>query len=146
LPREAEHQYTAGFTLLELIIVLTILGLVIGMAVPFLSRREASVALAGATIEIRAALRAARAAAIAEDRAVVFSGDAESGYRIDGRHYRPAVAAAAVSRLRVETTGGSQISFFPSGGSSGGRVVVRGPTARSEIEIDAITGHAVLLQ
>jgi general secretion pathway protein H len=129
-----------GFTLLELLVVLAILGAVIAMALPYLGRRQPNVALAGAASEIRAVLRAARATAIAEDRPVAFSGDPEGGYRLDGRPYHLVVGA-----VRVETTGGSRISFFPSGGSSGGRVVVRSTNARREIEIDAITGHAVLL-
>ena len=141
----ARKSASAGFTLLELIIVLTIIGVVIGMAVPYLGRHEPSVVLAAAAAEIRAVLRAARITAIAEDRVVAFGGTAEGGYRIDGRHHSLAVAAEATSRVRVETAGGSRISFFPSGGSSGGRVVLRSASDRREIEIDAITGDAVFL-
>ena len=143
--RFASPWRNGGFTLLEMVVVLAILGVVIALMLPYLGKREPNVALIGAATEIRAALRAARATAIGEDRAVAFGGDTEGGYRIDGHHYRLVAAAAAVSALWVETPGGSQISFFPTGGSSGGRIVLHGAQARREIEVDAITGHAVLL-
>ncbi len=97
--------------------------------------------LAGATQEVRAALAAARSAAIAEDRDIVFSGGAD-GYSVDGRRHRFPPAAA----LSIEVRGGTRISFFPSGGSSGGSVILRRAAARREIAIEAITGRAVLLR
>ena len=64
-----------GFTLIELVVVLAILGLVLAMTVPFLTGRTAAGTLPAATEEIRAALRAARSAAISEARTVAFRAD-----------------------------------------------------------------------
>jgi general secretion pathway protein H len=136
---------SAGFTLIELLVVLAIVGVAIGLVVPFLARRQPQVSLAGAAIELTAVLRGARAEAIAEDRPVVFSGGA-GGYFVDGRWRRLAVAAAAPAALRIDIAGGARISFYPSGGSSGGRVVVRNRTARREIAVDAVTGNAAIVR
>lgn len=129
-----------GFTLLELLIVLAILSLAAGLAIPLFAKRAPVAALNGAALEVRAALAAARSAAIAENREVFFAG-AENGFRIDGRFHR-----LPLSRdLSVGIRGGARIAFFPSGGSSGGRVVLRSAASLREIEMDAITGRATLV-
>ena len=134
MPRER------GFTLIELLVVLAIVSLVVGIALPFFAKRGADAALAGAAIELQSVLRAARSDAIASGREIAFAAD-RPGYRLDGRHHSLATAAA----LSVEIRGAARISFFPSGGSSGGRIILRGENQRREIEIEALTGHAILL-
>jgi len=126
----------AGFTLLELLVVLTILGLIGALAVPLLGRRGGGAALTGASAEVRAGLRTARATAIGEGRAVLFRGD-QGAFWIDRRRY-PLDGAEAIS---VTTPGAARIAFYPTGASSGGRVVLRGSTARGEIAVDPITGR-----
>jgi general secretion pathway protein H len=136
LPRERRQ----GFTLLELLIVLAILSLVVGIAFPLFATRAPTAALNGAAQEVRAALAAARSAAIAENREVAFAG-AQNGYRIDGAFHRLPIARDLLVGIR----GGARIAFFPSGGSSGGRVMLRNAAAVREIDIEAITGRATLV-
>jgi general secretion pathway protein H len=135
----------AGFTLIEMIVVLTILGLVAGLTLPLFDRGLPSASLAAATAEIRAALSAAHLAAIAQDRPVFFASDGNGGYWLDGSDHRLGRAADAAPVLRVAISGAAQIAFYPSGGSSGGTVIVRGPNAWREIGVDAITGRVRLL-
>src|SRR5215472_4129574 len=73
--RPRGRKNTAGFTLIELVVVLTIIGMALALAMPLLAGRAAGVSLNAAVGEIRAALRGARNTAIAEDRPVVFRGD-----------------------------------------------------------------------
>ncbi len=133
-----------GFTLIELAIVLTILGLLLAMTVPFLAGSSRSAALPAAADEIRAALRAARSAAIAEGRQVAFRADAAGGYWLDRQHYPLAAAAGPAARLRVAVAGGAAIAFYPSGGSSGGRIRIGAAGGWRDIDVDAVTGRAVL--
>jgi general secretion pathway protein H len=139
--RPATSPGLRGFTLLEVIVVFAIVALVMTMALPLI-RRDDRTASAAAVAEIRAALRNARVMAIAESRTVSFGGAAGSGYRIDGR-YAP-IPSAPGSGLRVDVAGKPEIFFFPTGGSSGGRVIVRAQNMRREISVEALTGRAVL--
>ncbi len=134
-------ERAAGFTLLEILIVLAILAFAVALAVPYLGRQTSRASLAAAAQEVRAALLGARSDAIAGDREVTFSGDF-GGYRVNGvRHAFPASPG-----IRVEVRDGARISFFPSGGASGGRLVLRDATRSVAIDIEALTGRAILVR
>ena len=137
--RRRRHQ--RGFTLIELLVVLAIAGMALAIAVPLLARHVTGPALNAAAVEIRAALRGARSTAIVEDRPVVFRGDAAGGYWLDRHHFTLPLMNGA-QPLRIATEGGTQISFYPSGGSSGGRILVSSGNAEREIAVDALTGRA----
>ncbi len=130
-----------GFTLVELLVVLAIIGLSLAIAAPFLANHVTGASLNSAAGEIRAALRQARSTAIAEDRSVVFQGDPGGGYWLDRSHFTLPLMSGA-QPLRVATIGGTRISFFASGGSSGGRILVSSGGGRREIAVDALTGRA----
>jgi general secretion pathway protein H len=131
----------AGFTLIELLVVLAIAGMMMAIAVPLLATHLAGPSLNAATREIRAALRDARSTAIAEDRAVIFRGDSGGGYWLDRNHFTLPVMNGT-QPLRVAVLGGAQIAFYPSGGSSGGRIMVVGSGGQREIAVDTLTGRA----
>ena len=130
-----------GFTLIELVVVLAIIGFSLAIALPLLAEHVTGPTLNAASGEIRAALRGARSTAIAEDRSVVFRGDPAGGYWLDRRHFSLPVMRGE-EPLRVATIGGALISFFPSGGSSGGRILVSSTSGQREIAVDALTGRA----
>lgn len=130
-----------GFTLVELLVVLAIIALSLAIAAPLLARHVGGAALNAAAAEIRSALGQARSTAIVEDRTVVFRGDPGGGYWLDRNHFTLPLMNGA-QKLRVATTGGSEISFFPSGGSSGGRIVVTSGGSERRIAVDAVTGRA----
>ena len=132
-----------GFTLIELLVVLAIIGIVLGLAMPMIGNRS-GVNVAGAATQIRAALRNARDTAVFESRAIAFRGE-NGGYWIDRRHYRLDGPAEAVAAIRIAVVGGARISFFPSGGSSGGSVLVSAASLRREIAVDPLTGRADLV-
>jgi general secretion pathway protein H len=130
-----------GFTLVELLVVLAIAGMMLALAVPLLAAHVTGASLNSATREIRAALRDARSTAIAEDRPVVFRGDPGGGYWLDRNHFTLPVMTGT-QPLRVAVLGGAQIAFYPSGGSSGGRILVVSGGGQREIAVDALTGRA----
>jgi len=130
-----------GFTLVELLVVMAVIGLSLALAMPLLARHGGGAALNTAASEIRTAVNEARSTAIAEDRTVVFRGDPGGGYWIDRKHFTlPPMNGA--HPLRVATLGGALISFFPSGGSSGGRIVVSSNSDQRQITVDTLSGRA----
>jgi general secretion pathway protein H len=135
---------SAGYTLVELTVVLAILGLMLTIAVPLFGGHLAGVTLDAATREIGTALREARSAAITENRAVVFQGGS-GGYWLDRRHFT-LPTASGVAPVQIATGGGQRITFYPSGGSSGSRVLVTSGGVHREIAIDALTGRANVLR
>jgi general secretion pathway protein H len=140
---DKRRRADAGFTLIELLVVLAIIALAVGLLMPVLGNSLRGAALQGATGEICAALRAAGSAAIAEGRISVFRGDdAGGGYWIDRRFHRLAAAGSA-GPVRVAVAGVGQVSFYPWGGSSGGRVWIEGGRGRQGIAVDAVTGRAL---
>ena len=139
----ANRGKPSGFTLIELAIVLAIIGLVVAMTVPLLASARSG-ALPVATEKIRAALRAARSAAIAEGRPIAFRADPQGGYWLDRQHYPLGAAAGPAARLRVAVAGRAGIAFYPSGGSSGGRIRIEAAGGWRDIDVDAVTGRAVL--
>ena len=130
----------AGFTLVELLVVLAIIGMTLAIAAPIMFGHTTGAALDAATAGIRAALRGARSTAIAESRAVVFQADSAGGYWLDRGHFALSPMRGG-EPVRIATLGGAQISFYPSGGSSGGRVIVSSGNAQREIAIDTVTGR-----
>jgi len=135
------NRGATGYTVIELAVVLAILGLALTMAVPLFARHLTGAALDAANSQVRAALRGARSTAIAEDRAVVFQGDSGGGYWLDRQHFTlPAVSGSAPAQIAVGNAG--RITFYPSGGSSGGRILVTNRAGDRVIAVDALSGRA----
>jgi general secretion pathway protein H len=140
---DKRSRKSGGFTLIELLVVLAILALAVGLVMPVLGNSLRRAALMGTTGEICAALRTAGSAAITEGRISVFRGDPSGGgYWINGQYHRLA-AAQSTGRVRVAVIGAGEVSFFPWGGSSGGRVSIDGPEGRQQILVDAVSGRAI---
>jgi len=150
-PARAIPKGASGFTLLELIIVITILGLVAvmvtanGMPVsPANHARAAAQAIAGA-------LRGARGEALASDRSVFFAIDvANRTYTWGGRQIQNLPADVTITLLtgRDQVSGAAtgQIRFDPDGGSSGGRVSILGGDRLWMVGVDWLTGRVTIAQ
>src|SRR5262249_34547413 len=74
----------SGFTLIEMIVVLVILGLSLSIVAGFSPRRNTTLELSAATGRVSMALRLARSRAMTEDRPVTFSAAVGGhGFRVD---------------------------------------------------------------
>jgi len=129
-------QREHGFTLLELIVVLIILGLALSLVLTQGPVRSPTVEFDSAVRQVTEALRLARSRAIADDRmvAVVF---APRGFRLDRE--TPIAFASEIS-----LSGNRLIDFTPDGGSSGGEVTLRMGARQMVIGVDWLTGRVTL--
>lgn len=142
----AQHRQ-AGFTLLEMLVVIAILGLVTGLAVPLLDRPFDSIRLQTAASELLGALRATRSAAILRGAETVLTIDVDRrtfGSPAIPFRTLPAEMTAKLTFASIERPARSQggFRFFPDGSSTGGDVTLslRGRAAR--ICVDWLTGQA----
>lgn len=136
----------AGFTLLEMLIVLTILGfalvLVIGYRPPW--SRELDIEATAA--QIASQLRLERSAAIAGNKAAVLELDLKAhAYRSGAMPPQPLPAGLSLELLTVagEQRGAADagdIQFNPDGSSSGGRIVLGDGARKVAIGVDWLTG------
>ena len=103
----------AGFSLIEMIVVLAILGMMVGLIVSRGPMRSPRLDLDGAAREVAGTLRLARAHAIAQDRIVVWLAG-PGGFRLDD---------GALHRLPADIAlrGSARIGFAGDGSSSAGR-------------------------
>jgi general secretion pathway protein H len=140
---------STGFTLLEALMVLAILGLVAALALPSLRRPPDKMRLEAATRTLMSALRFSRAEAIVRNDDVivtmhvdsrVLKSSAGSAIQIDQDISVETVFAAAERR---RSAAGS-IRFFPDGTSSGGDIILTLNKRRARIWVNWLTGEARL--
>ena len=131
----------AGFTLIEIAVVLVILALAYGFVTPAFSNFVAATRLESAVRELAMALKEARSTAIVIGRELRFKIDPTTpGWRFEDRH-------GAFDRrvaIRLDSATGasdSTITFFADGHSSGGRVMLEGAGRGRIVEIHWLTGR-----
>jgi general secretion pathway protein H len=141
----------AGFTLIEMIVVLTILALMTVLITANGIRVSPAVQARAAAEAISGALRSARSEAVVSNRSVWFTLD------VVNRFYRWGQAPPQVlsndlglslltSRDQLASEGAGQIRFDPDGGSSGGRVSIEGGGVVWWVGIDWLSGRVSIEQ
>lgn len=147
-----------GFTLLELLVVLVLLGIIAVLVAPGLGGSLENAKLKTASRELLAALRVQRSEAIAQGRIITlrFTSD-ESNYRIDGEPvnlseglsvvYQTATGTVSqgVQGSALPVTGNNDLAFYPDGSSSGALLQLRLGEGLRYIRIDWLTGAVSLL-
>lgn len=140
---------SAGFTLLELIVVIFLISLILGLSTVFFSRALPSNRLNAAAREISATIRYARSLAQihGEDRIVSLDLDSKS-YGIEGRGTKniPAdIAIKVIDPLEGEMGSGKyRIVLNGSGGIEGGAIVLSQDQRSLRIEPDPVVGSVVI--
>lgn len=133
-----------GFTLIELIVVLAVLGLMAGLVVSRGPLRSPGLEARAAVGELAGGLRLARAEAIARDRPVPFALDVDAhAYRVGDappRALPPAVALRLLTTAGQAGGGVGRIVFAPDGSATGGWIELAGAGRRWRIGVDWITG------
>ena len=140
-----------GVTLLELLIVLSIMAIAASIVVPMLGGGVSTGELKSAARELAAGLRVARSEALAARRDTRVLLDLERRtFRIDRDPREHALPAridlklfTAQSDIVNEREGA--IRFFADGGSNGGRITVAAGERKYEVDVDWLTGRVAIL-
>jgi general secretion pathway protein H len=137
----------AGFTMLESLVVLSLIALLAGMSSQLLRPPSARMRLEAATRGFCATLRATRSRAIATngEAAVVvdlFSKSYASPVGGVGKLPDDAKISLDIANTQRLSERSGAITFFPDGGSTGGDMILQTPEARATISVNWLTGEA----
>jgi general secretion pathway protein H len=140
----------AGFTLIEILIVITLMGLLMALVLPAFSRVMPGIELNKSAVQLAAALRSARSTAVSRASEVSIEIDQEQGdygvegvgkrYKLGGQirwmdsEFAKVSAADEVRRVR----------FFPHGGSSGASFALQNDDRSYQIRVDWLTGAVTI--
>jgi general secretion pathway protein H len=136
--REGFSTLRSGFTLLEMLVVIVVLGIAAAIVAGSLPPRSARAEVRAGGAMLAGGLRAARGQAIATDRPVTVAVDAAA------RAFR--VGAAPIVRLPARLAIAADrpaIVFAPDGSSSGGRVELASGSIRMQVDVSWLTGRVL---
>jgi general secretion pathway protein H len=136
----------AGFTLLELLVVLAIIGLVLAIVPPNLMKGSGAQTLKADTRLVVSGLQYARTRAISLNVPVALVIDSQTRrLSIDGKQQIGNLSAStelsALNGQRVWQTGAeTAIHFLPDGGSTGGEILLSYHETRYRLSVNWLTG------
>ena len=144
-PVPCSPRIAHGFTLLEMLAVILLIGIAAAAAAVSVSQGLASARVRAASVELAAALRATRAQAIVKGKEQTFDLDIRAAsYQAAGGKQ---VALPKGMRLSITSAREDQpnnhtgrIRFFPDGSSTGGHVVLQRGERRWQVNVAWLTG------
>jgi general secretion pathway protein H len=144
---QSVYSPQAGFTLLEMLVVIVIIALATAIAMPNLARPSDGVQLQATARNLINALRLTRAMAIARNAETALKIDVDkrtfTSPAIRGQSLDPDMTVEltfAKPEQTASSTGGFR--FFPDGSSSGGDIHLRLRRAEAAICVNWLTGEA----
>ena len=140
-----------GFTLIELMVVLTIIGMALTLSIPVLQRSIPQLELKNAARTTVTAIREARATAIGSNRETVLFFDLGNRYLwVDGTTpvlLDPRIGMSFTTATReVIQSGVGGIRFYPDGSSTGGSIELMLDRRRQVVGVEWLTGRGYLAQ
>ena len=148
---ETIRHRQAGVTLLELLIVLTLMAFIVAIALPMVGGGVSTAELKSAAREVAAGLRYARG------QAIVQRGEALLVVDVDARtftlppdprvHRLPEKLEIKLFTAQRDLVGEKvgAIRFFPDGGSNGGRITLAAGERKYDVDVDWLTGRVAIL-
>jgi general secretion pathway protein H len=135
-----------GFTLIEMLVVLTIAALIVGLALPRLTGATETATLRTAAHEVAAALRNTRSLAMTRGQTEAFvidiaNGAFRAGTASPGRLPRGVRLALVTVTSDQASASQGRIQFFADGSSTGGGLLLATGKKRSQVLVDWLTGR-----
>ena len=150
-PVKTPARREQGVTLLELIIVISLMAILTAVVIPMFGGGVSTTELRGSARQIAAGLRTARSEALAQRRETFLVLDvAGKRFKVDQdprEHKLPSgidLKLFTAQNDLVDATTGA-IRFFPDGGSNGGRITLAAGTRKYEVDVDWLTGRVAIL-
>jgi general secretion pathway protein H len=136
-------QGKGGFTLVEMLVCISILAFLAAVFVPALSGSRAATRLAASAHELALALRATRDLALVESRPETFALDATKRvYRRGGAAPHGLDRGLDVQLVAADADAqGGAIRFYADGGSTGGVLRLTLEKRRLDVVVDWLTGR-----
>jgi len=146
----SDPRKISGFTLLELLVVISLLAMIAGIVAANLQRGSTSAQLNSQTRQLMALLRQTRTRALSESQILVMSaGEDGTRYRVGPSEEDVALpegfSVAIQSNTQVQGFAQNQILFYPDGSSSGGQIEMHSPAGDAEIDVNWLTGEVSLV-
>jgi general secretion pathway protein H len=141
-----EHGREAGFTLIEIIVVLAVVGFALVLIVGYKPPWSSALGVRGAAAEVASSLRLARSEAILRNRPVAFEIDlANRRFRAGSGTVRQLPPQLSIALLTVQgerrdvSTG--DIRFNPDGSSTGGRISLADGAHKMAVGVEWLSGR-----
>lgn len=140
--RPGRGNTESGFSLMELMVALTILALAMTVVSMGLTRRSPGFELRRAAADVTALMREARASAREQNRAieVVFRAD-ERRFETSGGRSVDVSGQIRASLVSSAAAGQPGVIFLPDGSSTGGQVTLEVSGVAERIEVDWLTSR-----
>lgn len=145
-----KRQLAQGFTLVEMLLVITISIMAMAVVSPNLSSGNQSSILKSAGRDIASALRYARGKALTTQKeAVVTLNLEENSYQVTGRDKQFKLKeeidiTLSVAQTEQDGVGSGSVRFFADGSSSGGKITLELGEFKQIIDINWLTGQVEL--
>ena len=135
-----------GFTLIEVVVVLAILGLALALVLGYGAPSRRGLDLRGSAAALASGLRLARSEAILSNRAVIFDLDlAGHRFRSGSGPVRQLPPSLAIDLLSISgerrSANAGDIRFNPDGSSTGGRITLAEGSRKIMVGVDWLTGR-----
>ena len=144
------RRHEAGFTLIELIVAISIAGLMMTLILMQGRPRSAGLEENGTASELAGGLREARAQAIVRNKPVALTLDVVGRqWKIDGEptHSLPKQFRLSVLTVKGEARGDrAAIVFEPDGSSTGGQVEFNDGIRKFAVNVDWLTGNVRVMK